>query len=260
MFGNVVISLIASAASPPFSCEPYVGQIVAPQAFDAAVARFLSVRQKGEYETTAAFELRRNAAIGPIKMLTVQADVKSRSSFVYDADAGVLRVQGFAFEGSGGYNPAHLIGTEAAKLGDGQNINVQVSRIATTTGSYRASNAFGASANVIRQTEVSKVIFDGNNSRSSDARHLFVAGHRTENVGAIPLSPDEAQRLKPKLRIAFLVEPQEPFAVETLSQKGVPTIADPRRVTEKATVLLGNIRCGIVTDDHNMVFGAFPTN
>ena len=258
------ILLNASTAMPSVDNEPicrqYVDTTVRSITMDAAISSFSSITLKGEYETTATYKARRDAALPGDKTVVIRIPIKGTSSFIYDADKNALEVSGYAFLGSGGFNPYHLLGSAAADLINGQNLNVAVSSHDADKGSYRAKNTFGAEASVNRVSRISKVIFDGNNANVAPRLDVFKAGFRTEIVGYVPLQPLEAKRLKPLLRLAFVVVLQEPYVVTVEHSRGAPTLDDPRQINERTTVLLGDIQCGLVTDNFDKVLAAFPTN
>lgn len=258
------ILLNASAAMPVVDndtiCRKFVNTTVRSTTMDAAISSFSVTTPKGEYETTAGYKARRDAALPAEKTVVVRVPVKDTSSFTYDADKNALAVSGYAFLGSGGFNPYHLLGSAAADLSNGQNLNVAVSSHDTGKGSYRATNAFGAVGNVARVSRISKVIFDGNRANIAPPLDIFKTGFRTNVVGYIPLEASEARRLKTLLRLSFVVVPQEPYVVTVEYSRGAPTLDDPRQINERTTVLLGDIQCGLVTDNFDKVLAAFPTN
>lgn len=258
------ILLNASATMPVVdnvsTCRGYVDTTVRAVSIDEAISSYSSASPKDEYETTIAFKTRRDAALPTEKTIAVRVPVKGATSFTYDADKNALAVLGYAFLGSGGFNPFHLLGSSAADLSDGQNLNVMISSQDTDKGSFRATNGFGAVSNVTRVSRDSKVIFDGNRANIAPRLDIFTSGFRTNIVGYIPLEASEAKRLKPLLRLAFAVAPQEPYVVTVEYSGGAPTLADPREINERTTVLLADIQCGLVMDEFDKVLASFPTN
>ena len=79
-------------------------------------------------------------------------------------------------------------------------------------------------------------------------------------VGELRVPPSDARRLKEELRIAFVVSPKEPFLVAGQRKVGETTIRNPRAVTENFTILVADIRCGLVMDRAGTILGAYPTN
>lgn len=240
------------------TCETYVGQKVTPKTFDEVAGPFAAAKPKGEYETTAAYEARMAALApqSPVIVGTVRRDEGKTGSIRYDADAQALSVPAWAFQGKEGFDPIlGFVGTSASDLMTRANINAVVYSRWVPLGSHPAQNAFGAKARVQELKYVAKVIFDGN---STDTRKDLFAD-RFEEAGRIPMSPMEAKRLKPLLKLAYVIRPQAPYFVNS-RYTHTASIDNPRETKFEASVLLADIQCALVIDDKGTVRGSFPTN
>jgi len=259
---------VPSTASGPKVCSSSVGQVVQPQSFDNAVAGFAGLTPKSEFETTAQFEARQAQALaragGPLIIEKVPEDQKF---FEYDADAQSLRISPFAFDNT--FFPAWEA-LYAAGLASSLNVNVSenvdavISEEERTTGSYEASNAYGAKATVVSVTRTVKVIFD-HGPRLGGRRETLFPGSITPDynvnpVGALRMSPDQARVIKPGLRLAFVATPYQPFLVRGTTKFGRVTFQNPRDITYSYTILTADIHCGLVLDHDGRVLGAYPTS
>jgi hypothetical protein len=250
---------LAFCAPAHASCGEYLGQELASQRFAQAVAPFARISPKDEYENTADYEARVNKAVRGYETLFISSTLAWPSSLRYNADKGELEITGLALLGAKGFNPSALTGTPAQALGRGQNLNAVIESERVSLGSYRATNAFGVTADVFKGKQLSNVIFDGNYSGVSRTVDVFKAGFRTEVVGTIPLSAAEARRLKPLLQMIWVVSPQPPYLV-TARSRSRPTINDRSDIEQIDTVLLADIQCALITDDRRKVLAIIETN
>ena len=94
----VEAAIDASSSPQAKACEAYVGQTVTPTPFDLIAAKFTGLAAKGEYETTAAFEARRSAAVNTAGTRSYILHVPVDRSFLnYNADADALVLSSLAF-------------------------------------------------------------------------------------------------------------------------------------------------------------------
>lgn len=256
----------ASAPPPPprDACASYVGNTVTPQTFSAVVNSLGIVSPRGEFETTAQYQARIASAnaTGP---RIISKNIEEQRFIQYDADNSRLRIQSYAFSNRqidywGAFYAARPPGLEASTS---SNIAVLISQVSNPTGTYLAQNAFGARWTVTRVSRTSDAIFErraGIGTRGSDRLFRNDNGGVDSFIGELRLSPDEAQRLRPQLRIAFVVEPRAPFLVTGTHQPGEVTIRNPFDTTETFRVLIADIQCGLLMDNTNKVLASFPTN
>jgi hypothetical protein len=253
---------LASAANAQ-QCDTYSGQTVSPLTFEQAVARVPSVAPRGEYETTAQYEARLAAATGGRGPLIILKQPENRDDYIrYDADNGRLAIQSYAFDNTN-FDPwTAVYGTPHARTLNPSTIgnrDVVISSREVPTGTYEGRNAFGARWTVTRITRTIQAIYEGPEQGLTTS--LFRNVERSTNiVGYLQMPPEVAQRTKPTLRLAFVVEPRFPFVVRnTYAGRGRITIQNPRDVTESLTMIVGDIQCGLVLDGGNRVLGAYQT-
>lgn len=250
------------------TCAAFVGQSVQAQSFDNAVARFAGMTPKSEFETTAQFEARQARAVeGLGGAIILEKAPDDRKFFEYDADRQVLRILPFAFDNQQfpaweAFYSAGLNG--AVEVSTSDNIDVVISSNDRITGSYEATNGFGAKTTVASVTRTVKAVFDHGPKLGGRREALFPgsfnANYTVNPVGEIQMTPDQARALKPLLRIGFVALPRAPFVVKGSTKTGRTTIQNPRDVTMDFTILTADIQCGLVMDQGGTVLGAYPTS
>lgn len=243
-------------------CSAYVGTTVSPKSFDAAAQAFSSLAPKGEFETTAAYEARRSGALGGVSgPLLVSKEPEDRKYFEYDADDQRLTIKSYAFDNTGFdawgafYSAGYYGKIEASTVG---NIDAVISQADKPAGTYEASNSFGAKATVLKIARTTKAIFERKSDSISGG--LFPQADKSPySAGVLELGPSEAQQLKPQLRLAFVVEPKEPFFVKGTRSVGETTVRNPTDITENFSILIADFRCGLVLDGSSKVLAAYAT-
>jgi hypothetical protein len=265
---RLATSPLPSAGNGPQMCSAYVGQTVQPQSFDNAVARFAGLTPKSEFETTAQFEARQAQALaGAGGPLIIEKAPDDRKFFEYDADAQALRILPFAFDNKffpawEAFYAAGLNGSLNVNVND--NVDAVISEDERATGSYEASNAYGAKATVVSLTRTVQVIFDHGPKLGGRRETLFPGSitddYKVNPVGVLAMSPDQARLMKPGLRLAFVATPYRPFLVRGTTKFGKVTFQNPRDITYSYTILTADIQCGLVMDESGLVLGAYSTS
>lgn len=260
------VAMWASAAAAQDMCSAYVGHQVTPKTIDAAIAPFSKITVKSEFETTAEFEARRASAVaGVVGTVVIAKEPEDLQNLQYDADTRKLRVIAWVFHNKP-FNPRSAFSSAGLQekmdlaaggyIHPGEFIHVVVSSVDTPKGTYQATNSYGAETQVQKIHRVTKVIFD----RTAKDAMLFPSADKSPYVvGELELSPEDARRLKPTLKLAFVVTPKEPFLVKGTHKPFEVTIRDPRDLTEDFSILVADIQCGLVTDAGNRVLAAYPT-
>ncbi|MEW6574747.1 MAG: hypothetical protein AB1408_00170 [Pseudomonadota bacterium] len=245
-------------------CEPYVGQVVTTIDIDDAIAPFKAVGPKGEFEPTAQYEARKQQAVNKLgEKLIVKKAPDGRQYLVYDADAQQLNIVTYAFDNIP-LNTDALFGYGApyyGLMGDGYtHIDVVIEEDQVITGSYKASNAYGATTVVNKFFRRTRGIYQSN-AKSFQEDSLFPnADNEPYYAGSIPMAPQEAMQLKPTLQFAFVVTPKPPYYLSALYEyPSRPTITTPREITNEVSALIADFQCGLVLDKDNKVLGAFET-
>lgn len=249
-------------------CGGYLGQVVTPLSFDSVATRFGSISPKSEYETTAQYEARRASAVGSSTgPFIIEKTPEGSDQFPYDADIQQLRIMPFAFDNT--FLPAWEIFysarlDRALGVSTSGNIDVVVSQRNQITGSYKATNGFGATVTVASTTRTTKAIFDrgplGGNSDDNLFPGSITRDYKVNPIGTLRLTPSEASVLKPSLRIALVVVPRAPYLVKGSTRLGNVTVRNPNDVTVDFTVLTADIQCGLVMDGSGRVLGAYATS
>ena len=251
------------------SCESYVGQSILPLTVSQASTRVPNFLPKGEFETTVDFETRKQAAISAaVGPLFISREPEDRKYFIYNADTQTLGIEKYVFSNwlFQAWEAFYEVPSAKPLNADvyaTRNLSPLISSKEIVTGSYEAQNSYGAKFNVTKVTKELEAIFE----RAVEFRvggpsgdEVFPAADKEPHIiGYLNLSPAEAQRLKPLLKLAYVVEPKEPFIIKNSYSLGNATLTNPIETTAKATVLIADIKCGLVTDDKNVVLGAYPT-
>ena len=258
---------IAGLAIPTVSsaqtCETYVGQVVTLNSFDA-VAESLNAlsKEKGEYETTVEYEARIASVRGEIPERVIILGIFSPDQVEYDADVGALKVSAYAMRNlNTSYRPVFGYGTPydgQISYSLGSNRDVVVFQNETITGTYRASNAYGASTTVTEITRLQKAIFEAEERNYGDG--LFV--DQTEATGAwigsVTMTIPEAKAIKSDGKVAFVVAPKWPYYAEG-ERRWEPRIDRPRDIKNPIQVIVGDIQCGLLLTANDTVVSAFET-
>lgn len=249
-----------AAAQTGTGCESYLGQTVKAATFDAAVAPFAKLAPKDEFETTAQYEARRTAALsGASSTLIIAKEPEDRKYIEYNADTGLLRIISYAFTNTRiDMGRAFRSANAVIKPEPGVwNLDVTISLTDKPQSTYTATNAYGAKTEVVKISRKTKAIYE---RPGNLLEGLFPAADKEPYVvGQIRASPEEARRLKQELKLAFVVDPKQPYLVQGRHELGHVTISNPRDVTEEFAILVADIRCGLVLDRAGKVLGAYPT-
>lgn len=251
------------------ACTSFVGQTIQPKTIDAVIARFATLTPKTEFETTAQYEARKASAVeGATGTVIISKDpgIHPDDSFKYDADAKKLRIMGGAFYG--GHLDISALYAQGLQdkidVDSFFNIEVVIYQTDDPTGTYQATNGYGAVTQVQEIHRVTKAIFDRKANdlpNRNQTMNLFpnAAPYKPYVVGTLDMSSEDAQRVKPKLKIAFVVTPKAPFLIKGTYSRGNVTRENPVDRTEDFAVLVADIHCALVTDAANRVLGAYPT-
>lgn len=258
------VFLVATRANAQQECEAYVGQTVTPHTFEQALTRVPNVAARGEYETTAQYEIRRNAAMADLAPLIILKVPEDRERCIrYIADASLLGIQACAFDNAdfdawtAFYGSPHGQSLDAS-TDYSSNIDVVISQLATPLGTYQGQNAYGATWTVTRVSSATQAIFERHDEVFAGG--LFSEAGSDHVVVFLDMPPEEARLMKPALKLAFVVSPREPFVVQTTYSGRVPVIIqNPYDFTVTSTVVIGDIQCGLVLDAGNHVLGAAST-
>ena len=154
------------------ACRAHVGQTIAPQTFEAVQSLLRQIpNEKGEFETTAAFEQRVSKARGALpKSIFVSAPLDTKH-VVYNADKARFDVASYAIQNlNSDYSSVFGYGAKLAGKVPfnpaNENVAVTLSSAEVMRGSYAATNAFGVRATVVKIDRNEDAIFDRSGSLS----------------------------------------------------------------------------------------------
>jgi hypothetical protein len=240
-----------------------VGKAVSPTPFETIAFRFANAKPKGEFETTAEYKKRlAELQAGSRDPLIIQKPPTDRKYLVYDADKHSLAVKTSAFDWGGILLSRAIDNTEfknQLRVGVLDNVMAVVSQSQRPVGTYQGSNAYGATRRVQREVWTTQVIYD---RTVGNEEGLFPGGDSEPYIaGRVPLSPADAERLKPIITLGFVVLPKPPYLIQGSYQPpfGRPRYDNPREIIDNFTILIADIRCGLVLGPSNLVLAAFQT-
>ena len=259
------IALLASAlpaVAHAASCDSYVGQILMPQTFAAAVAKVAALPAKAKGETAAQVEARKAAALasGP---LIIAKGSEGQEYFEYDAGAQKLGIVEYAFHNKYFNMKVAFAGTGYPALASKTSTDFMavIEQIEKTVASPPAEKSSGAKQ-LGKLHLTSNVIFErpAPSNENDWVTHLFpAAAPEPHFVGALPMTLADATALKPQLKLAYVVEPKAPYFLSGRLKYSATPHLDKVDITEDFQVLVADFQCGLVLADGGKVVGAYPT-
>lgn len=255
-----ILLLNSSFAYADDRCAGYVGKIVKPETFKDLASTLDNTAPKGEFETTVDYQKRLASAQsgGP---RIISKEFEDPKFFEYDADGARLRIKAYAFNtGYMDFWSAFYDNKSDIKASVGDNIATVISQKDAPGGTFDAQNGYGAHFTVTRINRVTEAVFDRKAeviTKPNIGYEQIIPSDANGYVGQILMSPTEAQKLKPKIRIVFIVQPRVPFLVQGKHQVGKVTTQNPVEVTESFSILIVNIQCGMLIDDNNRVLASY---
>lgn len=259
----VTVLMVAPSLASAQTCDSYVGKTVALNSFVAVAAALKKTPAiKGEYETTTQYEARIAAAKVTTPEVIILPGTFSAKYATYDADAGAVKIQAYALRNVNtsytnvfGYGSTYY---EKVKYSSLDNIDAVLAESEATTGTYTASNAYGAKAVVTKITRIDQALFEGEADYSK--RDLFVDQKPGIDaaLGSIPMSIAEAQAFKVGGKVAFVAKPKWPFYAEG-TRIYEPKITSPTEINNVIQVIVADIQCGLVLSPASKVLAAYTT-
>lgn len=236
-------------------CKGYVGKVVTPTAFSALTARLSGPAPKGEYETTAQYRARLAArpAFNPTATAIVTLPV-DRDYVSYEADGGMLMVRVGAF-GAGRFSDDFVVqmiaddyGLIPPELKTGTFIaHNETERLIRA---YVARNGFGSTA------KVSDFDRRTNGLYLTSPRLFPFAKSDNTPVLVAKVPAVQAQRLKPTLRLALVIEPKAPFVFRLEQPGAAATIRNPVHYENTLTAIYADPKCALALDPTGRVLAA----
>lgn len=245
------------------SCSNLTGQTISTTSFAEVASYFSELPIKDEFETTASFNARRLAIFEQIPdEFIILKEPEDLDKFEYDADTETLKISRFSFDNSNfrAWNAVYASGLYGQlKVETIGNIQAVISQVDIVDAPYAATNGFGAQFEVLKINRSTNAIFD----RPADSflkDSLFASADDSPwIVGTLSVTPEEARILKPALKLAFVVSPKEPYLFQGSHRPFDISIRNPRDIVEDFTVLVADIRCGLLLDSNNLVLASYPT-
>lgn len=263
-FSVALLLYALPAAANAASCEGYVGQTLAPQTFDAAVAQVAAIPARGKGETSAQYDTRKAAALASeASPLIIVKEPEAQKYFQYAAAAQKLGIVEYAFHNKHfdtkkAFSAAGYSGISSETGTDYQAV---IELADKPVDSPSAGTSSGAEQ-VGKIQRTSKVIFERPAPYREDdwVVHLFpAAAPKPHVVGAVPMTLAEATASKPQLKLAFVVEPKAPFFISGgLSYRATPGVVEVD-IAEDFQVLVADFQCGLLLTAAGKVLGAYPT-
>ena len=250
-----IAALTWASAAVAQDCSVHVGQVISPKSFEQAIAGLGNIAPKGEFETTSQYQTRISNS-GSATPMIISKKPEDHKHFVYDADNQLLQVKSYAFHNTnmGWWRAFYETKPTGIKASVGNNRAIVISMSDRPTGTYVAQNSYGASTTVTRIERTTYSIFERESPIGEDGIFFGADG---DLLGIIPMDIATAQRIKPALKIAFVVVPKPPFLVQGSHSVGKTTISNPIDVTEKFKIMIADMQCGLLTDGTNKVLAAY---
>jgi hypothetical protein len=262
LFGAIAVLAFGTAAQAQ-TCEAYVGTTIQPRTFDAVAAIVKTVpNQKDEFETTVAYDARVQAALAKLPGDVIIGAPFDPKYATYDADTGQFVIKSYAIRNintdyAGVFGYGTPFDGKVKFSYSSSNLDVVLSQSEVATGSYVASNSYGASTKVTKIARTTKAIFDRESPRYGQS--LFDS-LKDSVLFRLPVSPEEARALKTSFKGAFVISPKAPFFTVGKGRGGDVTISNPYDVDESIHVIIADIKCALVTDATGKVLAAAGTN
>lgn len=259
-FGMAVIAVTALTGNANAACGDYVGRAVRPLSFTEATRALKAVAPKSEFETTAAYESRRAAATAGLDEVIIASTTINRNYVKYDADKGLLNVDGVAF-GQSYFDTKQAFASAGLsyeayprETRTGANIQFVVATEKKDGPSYTAKNAFGATVLVKTFERMDHVIFD--RAAEPDFKDSDKPPYQAAQIS---MTPEAAMALKPSIKMGFVVDLSKAFMF-TGSKHNEPTIDSPFESEFRYEVLMADMKCGLVMDAAGKVLAAPEMN
>lgn len=247
---------------PAYPCmETLKGKLITLTPFAELVSASPVVSPKDEFETTTEYEARKSAAVanGPngLKFVELQDSPKHPNWLRYDADQARFMVNprdfGGSFSSSAGYALFGVLDYRQRLVG------VTVHSETKATGSYEASNGYGAKTTVLKADITRYVLIEGFQPFGYEEFTLWRGGS-IDDVGYLSVPSEMAREIKGRLRVAIMFEPKPPYFVSNTSADSTPTRSNPIDETEITKAIVGDMKCAVLYDAaDNSVQWAIPT-
>lgn len=242
----VMSVFVFSIVSYADECSVWEGRVIKPVS-PAAVA--LDVTKvpvnKGEYETTAAYNSRQDNAVRKLKKQYIAEVVPDMDSVFYDADSKVMTVLGYVLKRTVNFSRFH---NGSFDLSYREPFYIKGVSISKKTGSYIGVNGFGVKRKIEKYESMGVVFVEDFVESYSMPIDSFVIKN---------LSPAAAKILKKDFHVSVLLTPKKPY-FDFMSQFYEATIDDPVELSSDYTVVFADMKCALFHDNKGKVFKSVP--
>lgn len=242
---RAIVALALLGAAPAYAQSPCpmptLAQIHAKGVFEGAIVKARALgKERGEFETTAAYQARMAkaiSAIAPSGSLTFPW-MANRAAFSFDADAGTVTYANSTLDTLCEVNPS------STAYGLSRPFCIEETARSTRDRAQVMANAFGAKA-VVSPTHEMRVGIALNPDGHVDGGPL---GYEAAHLFQFQASVTEAQSLKKNGVVIVMMTPKAPLFVEGSHYSGA-TIDNPDETYGEDYLLIGDIVCLSLADD-----------
>jgi hypothetical protein len=268
---SIAVCLLSALSSQAKAaeCAGYLNQKIAPVSVDVVINDVSQTpATRDEFETSDQYNQRVAAAKNKIAESYIVGTVFDPKYAVYDADNQVFVIESYAiknlnasWEAIFGYGTPLYNKVEFSRSYD--NIDIVPSSVETVTGSYKGTNAYGTTIDVIKVKRVVKGIFE-RAAVAGSGETLFFAPRKWESgqskvVARISVDPATARTLKGAMKAAVVISPLSPYYGVGKKSWGSPTINNPREIDETVVGVIADIKCALILDGESKVISAIVT-
>jgi hypothetical protein len=251
-----LIALMDAASNKTTFCSAYVGKTVAPSTFTALRTKLAAPSAKGEYETTAQFQAR-NKGVGASRagpfLLSVPID---RDYVRYDADTKGMTVSAGAFR-AGEFSEAVQAEIAGGMAVIASKVDDSTPRIELGVGGSERVLGTRAGRNIVGTTIRITDMERHTQGLSLRGERLFAAGKDASSpvmIFDVPLA--QAAKLKPALKAAIIIMPEEPYTFEKTRNGAAATAQKPTHYVEHTSLIFAAPRCGLIMDGQMKVLAS----
>lgn len=247
------------------ACKIPIGQRITPMSVDALISRLsVSTEPRGEFETTAQYEARLQAAgSGAPRHAFVSIPIDTKY-ITYDADTGRFRIESPALDNKNASWDVFYDGPNPPwpkPVGRRDYVDLVERSVEKVIGTYSASNAYGAKVTVRQVFRETVGVLDRTANGNED---LFFPerpwrSDQSHVIAEVAVDPTIAPRWRQNLKAAALVAPKAPYIAKGIKDWGRPRFDLPKETTEQLTAVIADISCVVLTDQSDTVLARIPT-
>lgn len=247
------------------ACQVPVGQRITPMSIDALISKLsVSAKPRGEFETTAQYEARLQAAGSGAPQQAFVAMPIDAKYITYDADSGRFRIESYALDNKNASWEVFYDGPNPPwprPVGRRDYVDLVERSVERVDGTYDAGNAFGAKVTVRQVLRETVGVLD----RTATGNEGLFFPHRpwrsdqSHVIAEVAVDPASAPTWRQNLKAAALVAPKSPYIAKGIKDWGRPRFDLPKEITEQLTAVIADISCMVLTDQSDTVLVLIPT-